>query len=248
MFKKILFLLLFSSIIYAQTITVAVAANASYVINTLKKEFNKLHPNTKVRIIIAGSGKLTAQIINGAPFDLFMSADMKYPQELYNQNITITKPIVYAQGGLVFLSTKKQDFSEGINLLEKKNIKKIAIANPKTAPYGKASIEAFKNAKIYSKIKNKFVYGESISQTVSFTLLASDIGIVSKSSLYSSKMSSFKKDINWKELNPNLYTPINQGLVILRKAKDNKEALSFYEFILSSQAKKIFETFGYKTL
>ena len=247
MLKKIIFIILFSNIIYAQTITLALAANVNYAIKDLIKEFNKTHKNTKVKVIIGGSGKLTTQIINHAPYHLFMSADMKYPNELFKQNLAISKPIIYAQGSLAFLSVKKEDYSKGLNLLKEKHIEKIAIANPKTAPYGKASIQALKNSKIYKDVKNKFVFGESISQTVSFTLLASNIGIISKSSLFSSKMKHLKKGLNWEEIDSSLYSPINQGLVILKNGANNKEVLAFYNFLLSPSAKKIFNDFGYIT-
>ncbi len=245
MLKKLVGTILISSSLIAGNINIAVAANVSYAIDDLKKEFNKIYPNTKVRITIGGSGKLTAQIKNGAPYNLFMSANMKYPQSLYNDKVAITKPIIYARGSLAILSSKKQDFSKGIELLKDKSITRIAIANPKTAPYGKASIEAIKNAKIYDKIKSKFVYGESISQTVSYTVTATDIGMIASSSLYSPQMGHFKKNINWVEVDSSLYTPINQGIVILKNAKDNVEVKAFYDFILSDSAKKIFIDFGY---
>jgi molybdate transport system substrate-binding protein len=127
-------LFIFSSSLYAGDINIAVAANVSYAIDTLKKEFNKIYPNTKIRVTLGGSGKLTAQIKNGAPYDIFMSANMRYPNALYKDKIAITKPIIYAQGSLAYLSNKKQDFSQGINLILNKKIRKIAIANPKTAP------------------------------------------------------------------------------------------------------------------
>ncbi|MEA1955877.1 MAG: molybdate ABC transporter substrate-binding protein [Campylobacterota bacterium] len=246
MFKKMIVIsLIFASSIYAGTINIAVAANVSYAIDELKKEFKKLHPNIKVRVTLGSSGKLTAQIKNGAPYGLFMSANMKYPNALYKEGIAITKPLLYTQGSLAYLSSKKRDFSKGIKLLEDAKIKRIAVANPKTAPYGKATIEAIKNAGIYEKVKGKFVYAESISQTVSYTVVATDIGFVAKSSLYSSKMSRFKEGINWVEVDSKFYTPINQGIVILKKAKDNKDINDFYDFIISTEAKKIFKDFGY---
>ena len=229
----------------AGTIQIAVAANVSYAIDDLKKEFNKLYPDTKVKVTLGSSGKLTAQIKNGAPYQLFMSANMKYPQALYEDTTAVTKPIIYAQGEIALLSNKKQDFTKGIKLLKDKKISKIAIANPKTAPYGKAAVEALKNAGVYNDVKKKFVYAESISQTVSYTVTATDIGVIAKSSLDSPKMAEFKKGINWGEVDPKLYTPINQGVVILKEGEKNAEVAAFYNFVLSEKAKKIFEDFGY---
>lgn len=107
--KKILILLLITcASLFAQKINIAVAANVSYAIDDLIKEFNKTNPNTKVVVTLGSSGKLTAQIKNGAPFDVFMSANMKYPDALYKDKIAMTKPIVYAQGSLAILSSKRE--------------------------------------------------------------------------------------------------------------------------------------------
>lgn len=130
-------------------------------------------------------------------------------------------------------------------MLANKDIEKIAIANPKTAPYGTAAIEALKNANILDKVESKFVYAESISQAVTYAMTAADVGFIAKSSLYDEKMSQYKENINWISVDPKLYTPIDQGIVILNRAKDNKEAKAFYDFILSDNAKKIFIDFGY---
>jgi len=241
--KKLLILLALSiSVLNAGTISVAVAANVSYAIEDLKKEFSKTHPNTKVRVTLGSSGKLTAQIKHGAPYDLFMSANMKYPEALYKDKIAINEPLVYALGSLAILSNTKRDFSNGIYILQNKQVSKIAIANPKTAPYGIAAMQALTNAKIMDDVKSKFVYGESISQTVSYAVTAADIGIIAKSSLYSSNMSKYKENINWIAVDTKLYTPIKQGIVIL---KEDAEVKAFYDFILSEDAKKIFKNYGY---
>lgn len=243
--KIVLGILLLNLCLFADKINIAVAANVSYAIDDLIAEFNKSNPNTQVAVTLGSSGKLTAQIKNGAPYNLFMAANMKYPDALYKDNIAITKPLIYAQGGLAMLSSKPTDFSKGIQLAIDDSIDKIAIANPKTAPYGKAAVEAMKNAKIYDKVVRKYVYAESISQTVTYALTATDVGFIAKSSLYSSKMAKFKEGVHWSDVNPSLYTPINQGIVILSNAKNNAEVKAFYDFILSERAKKIFNQFGY---
>jgi len=244
--KKSVFLVLLLSIgVFATTINVAVAANVSYAVDDLKTRFNELHPDIKLQITLGSSGKLTAQIKNGAPYGLFMSANTTYPQTLYKEKIAIEKPVVYTQGALACFSIKKYNLNKGITLLSDKNIQRIAIANPKTAPYGKATFEAIKNAKILDKIKHKLIYGESISQTLSYAITATDIGIVAKSSLYSSRMKDYKKGVNWKEINPKLYTPIKQAMVLLKYSNNSKEYRAFYDFILSDEAKIIFKRYGY---
>lgn len=244
MLRKMFIATLFvASVMQGKSVNVAVAANVSYAMPALKSEFAKLHPDIIIQESLTSSGKLTAQIKNGAPYELFMSANMKYPNALYKDGLSKTKPIVYAQGSLAYLSAKKRDFSQGIKLLDESFIQKIAIANPKTAPYGKASVEAMKNAKIYSSVKSKLVYAETISQTVTYALTATDVGIIAKSTLFSDKMKSYKKGINWSDVNPKLYTPINQGIILLKNS--SAEAKAFYDFILSDKAKEIFRAYGY---
>ena len=246
--RIVLSILLSFATVSAGEITIAVAANVSYAIEALKKEFNVIYPETKVQVILGSSGKLTAQIKHGAPYGLFMSANMKYPDTLYKEKIAVTKPVVYAQGALAYLSVNKQDFSKGSMLLREDKIKKIAIANPKTAPYGVAAVEALKNANLYDAIKEKFVYGESISQTVAYATTAADIGLIAKSSLYSPQMAHFKEEINWSDVDETLYTPISQGMVILKKGENNSEVKAFYDFMQSDKAKVIMKNFGYKVL
>jgi molybdate transport system substrate-binding protein len=243
--KTVSILLLTAAALMASEIKIAVAANVSYAIDELKAAFAKSHPDTKVQVMLGSSGKLTAQIKNGAPFGLFMAANMKYPNALYHDKIATTKPIVYAQGALAYLSVKPLDFSKGIALLSAKNMGKIAVANPKTAPYGKAAIEAMKNGKVYESVKDKFVFAESISQTVTYAITAADIGFIAKSSLYSPKMAQYKENVNWSAVEPELYTPIKQGIVLLKNGSDNPEYRAFYDFILGEKAKEIFKRYGY---
>lgn len=231
--------------LWAGTINVAVAANVSYAIDDLKKAFNAHYPDTKVRVTLGSSGKLTAQIKNGAPYDLFMAANMKYPKSLYESGAALTRPLIYAQGSLAYLSKTQKPFKKGMALLTEKSIKRIAIANPKTAPYGKAAVEAMKNARVYDTTEKKLVFAESISQTVTYALTAADIGFIAKSSLFSPKMERFKQGINWYDVDASLYTPINQGIVLLKKARNNSEATAFYAFMLSTEAKKTLNDFGY---
>ena len=195
--KKIIFgFMVLCSSIFAGEITVAAAANVSYAIDELVKEFNKTNPDTKVQVTLGSSGKFVTQIENGAPFDIFMSADMKFPQSLYEKKLAKNVPVIYAQGSLAMLSSKKLDFSKGINVIKDSSISKIAVANPKTAPYGAAAIEAIKNAKIGNGVESKFVFAESISQAVTYAITAADVGFIAKSSLYEDNMTKYKENKN----------------------------------------------------
>lgn len=243
--RDVLLALLTAMTLTAGEIDIAVAANVSYAIDELKAEFAKTSPEIEVRITLGSSGKLTAQIKNGAPYGMFMAANMAYPQTLYDEKLAITRPIVYAEGALAYFSVTPRDFTKGIRLLEESAIKRIAIANPKTAPYGKAALEAIAHAERYDALKAKFVYAESISQTVSYAMTAADIGIVAKSLLYSPKMARFQQDRQWAAVDPSLYTPIKQGIVLLREAEGDTAYRAFYDFMLSDKAKSILMRYGY---
>jgi len=245
MLKFFLSSVLLSVSLLAGEISVAVAANLSDAIEVLKTEFAKNNPNTKVNTILGASGKFTTQIKSGAPFDLFLSADMKFPENLYAEQFAITKPVVYASGALAMVSTKGLDLSQGIAVLNDPKVEKVAIANPATAPYGTASVEAFKNAKVFEKTEPKLVYGDSIGQALQFALTAADVGFVNASAFYSDKMKNYKEGKEWVMVDAKLYTPIAQGIVVLKQAEHNAEAKAFYDFILSAPAKKIFKSYGY---
>lgn len=245
--KKILLLIymLSTTLLYSQTINIAVAANISYAIPQIVKEFNKLYPNTKVNTILGSSGKLTAQIFHNAPYDIFLSANMKYPQTLYKKKFTLNSPKIYAKGSLVLFSSQKRDFTKGLNILLDKNIKTIAIANPKTAPYGLAAKKVLVISKLYDSIKSRLIYGESIGQTLTYSVKVCDIGIISKSSLFHKSMKKYQLNDNYIEIDKNLYKPINQGIVLLKNAKNKIEAKQFYDFIFSTNARKILSKYGY---
>jgi len=242
--KKVLFFIffLFTILDAKENLTLALSANVSFVKDELIRAFEAKNPNIEVKSVIGSSGKLAAQIINGAPFDLFMSADMNYPALLYKNNLSKNPPKVYAKGVLILFSFLPRDFSKGLDLLKDENIKKIAIANPKIAPYGKASVEVMKNYKIYSQVKNKLIFAQSISQTFSYVKTAADIAFISKSIVFDPKLKGLKEKINWIELDHSLYTPIKQGVVVLNDKNSSKR---FYNFLFSKKAKEIFKKYGY---
>ncbi len=244
----ILIFLLFSTFIYAQDnqITIAVAANVQFAMKELKQEFKK-ETGISTAIIIGSSGQLTAQIKQGAPYDVFISADLKYPLNLFKNKFAVDSPKVYAMGTLVIWTVKKGiKLDDNLNELLNDNIQKIALANPKIAPYGEAAIEALNYFGIYNNIKNKLVFGESIAHTNQFIISgAADIGFTAKSVVMSPSMEG--KGI-WKEVNPSSYKTIKQGCVILKYGFENHkiETAKFYNFLFSNKAKNILMKYGYQ--
>lgn len=226
-------------------VIVAVAANMQYPMNKLKETFEQ-QTGIKVNVILSSSGKLTQQIQEGAPYDVFISADTTYPQTLYKNKFATAPPKVYAKGVLVLWTTAPGIVpTKDLKVLLANDVKKIAIANPKTAPYGVAAETILKHYKIYDQVKDKLVFGESITQTNQFIASQSaDIGFTAKSVVLSDEM---KGKGSWIDLDINTYTPIEQAAVILRHGTEtNKDASEkFYNYLYSKTAKAIFKQFGY---
>lgn len=234
------FLIISSS--FAQNIKVATAANLQGIIKVLAADFTK-KTGIGVDPIIGASGNLVAQVKNGAPFDVFLSADMSFPQSLFDANLTTGKPVVYASGSLVICSIKNTGFDNWERLLLTPSVKKIAIANPQIAPYGLAAKEALGKKGIWSEIQSKLVYGESISQVNTYISTgAVDVGFTTQSLV---KDMEGKAKLNYKIIDPKSYSPIEQGMVILKHAQGNASAEKFYQYILSAEAKKVFREYGY---
>ncbi len=227
----------------AQQLRIAVAANAQFVAIKLKDAFEK-QTGTDADVTVSSSGKLTAQIEQGAPFDVFMSADMKYPQELYDKGFATDKPAVYAYGTLVIWSLQPLDLSKGLSVVLHDEIKKIAVANPELAPYGEATLQALTRQNLLQQAEPKIVYGESISQVNQYLLSgAADIAFTAKSVVLDSAMANKGK---WVEVNEKLYKPIAQGVVIIKASSHPAAAQQWYRFLFTSTAKAIFKKYGYR--
>ncbi len=241
-FRFILILVFFSACRgdRSQRLTIATAANVQFAMQEIVQDFEK-ESGLLCDIIVGSSGKLTAQINEGAPYHIFISADMKYPEELYRKGKTAGQPVIYAQGKLV-LWTMNPQLPPNLHILETDKVKHIAIANPKTAPYGAVAIEVFENAKLLGTIQNKLVYGESISQVNQFVGSGTaDFGLTAKSVVLSPKMVGKGK---WGELPDTLYTPIQQGAVVLKSEKA-EQAKQFFDFLFSEKGKSILLKYGY---
>jgi len=222
-------------------LVIACSANMQFAIKEIAAAFTQ-EKGYECEVIISSSGKLTAQILEGAPYDIFVSADLKYPETLYKKDVTTQAPKVYAYGQLV-LWTTSESLIPSIETLTDTQITHIALANPKTAPYGKAAVSVLQNADLYEKIAHKLVYGESIAQTNQFIVSgAADIGFTSQSVVLSPVA---KNKGRWSAIDKDDYATIAQGVVILKKDTLREASLKFYDFLFSPKSKEILENFGY---
>ncbi len=224
------------------SLTIAVAANMQFAMEELIKAFSD-KTGVRCETTISSSGKLTVQIKEGAPFDVFVSADMNYPEEIYNSGLAAAPPKVYAYGKLVLWSMK-EGVNPSLDMLGGNSVRHIALANPKLAPYGVAAVEALKNHQLWEQVEKKLVYGESIAQTNQFVLAgAAEVGFTAMSVVLSPQM---KGKGQWIEINQEDYSPIAQGAVAIKRANaPSADAQKFYDFLFSEEASAILKAFGY---
>ena len=245
--SSILSVLLFSAsspVFAAGSVTVAVAANVKFAFQALETTFTK-ETGIAVKDVVSSSGTITAQVLNGAPFDVFLSADTDYPERLRRQGLTASPARIYAYGTLVLWTMKAIDLSQGVPLLTKDAISKVAIANPRLAPYGRESVRAMKHYRVYTAVGPKLVYGQNISQTTQYIeSQAADVGFTAKSVVLAPNMEGKG---HWIEIPHDSYQPIAQAAVILKHGQDQNAAAAkkFFDFIYSAPARAIFARYGY---
>jgi molybdate transport system substrate-binding protein len=225
-------------------IRVAAAADLKFAMDELAARFEK-ESGTKVNVTYGSSGNFFAQIQNGAPFDLFFSADIEYPRKLEAAGLAEPGTLFeYATGRIVIWASA----NAGVDVAKEKwasllkpEIQKIAIANPDHAPYGRAAVAALKNAGIYDRVKSKLVYGENISQAAQFVQSGNaQAGIIALSLAISPGM---KEGKSW-EIPPDKYPPLEQGAVLLTTGK-KEEARQFLELVKSPEGRAALEKFGF---
>ncbi|PAF41569.1 molybdate ABC transporter substrate-binding protein [Helicobacter sp. 11S03491-1] len=240
--KKLLWILcLIGGILLGREANIAAAANLRYVLNELQKEFSSSHANDKLQISYSSSGKAYTQIIQGAPIDLFVSADEEFPQKLYAQGKAPQKEQIYAQGVLVLWSANPEIKITSLEILTSPNIKHVAIPNPKLAPYGRAAQEVLEKINLDKTLAFKLINATSISQAHQFVATRSaELGFGAFSLI-----DKADKKVSYYIVDKSLYAPINQALVLTNYGKNNTLAKEFKDFILSPKAKKIFEKYGY---
>jgi molybdate transport system substrate-binding protein len=249
--RRALFLLCLFSLslcadVSAQTIRIAAAADLQYVLTDLSAQYEK-QTGVKLAITYGSSGSFFAQIQNGAPFDLFLSADLDYPKKLIDAGFADSNSLqIYATGRLVLWlpSDSPLDPAAGLKMLLDPRIQKIAIANAEHAPYGRAAVVALQNAGLYDQLKPKLVFGENISQAAQFVQSGSaQAGLIALSLALSPAMNSGKRWI----IPPDRYPPVDQAVVLLKSSPNKQAAISFLAFVNSPKGRTAFERYGYST-
>ncbi|OOZ39240.1 molybdate ABC transporter substrate-binding protein [Solemya pervernicosa gill symbiont] len=240
-YALLLGMLLIEPIVQAAEVKVAVAANFTDVARELVPLFKQTTGHT-ASISFGSTGKLYAQIGNGAPFGVFLAADSERAWRTEASGLAVEGTrFTYAVGRLVFWSSTSGQFNEGESYLRSASFKRVAIGNPKTAPYGHAAKQVLEHLSLWSEVEPKLVRGESIAQTFQFTATGNvDAGFVALSQVK-----------GWRErgtlwtIPQKYYSPIEQQAVLLSKGRDNPAAIAFVDFLRSVAARKVISSYGY---
>jgi molybdate transport system substrate-binding protein len=229
----------------AQEFAVAAAADLQFAMQDIAARFQKETGST-VKLIYGSSGNFAQQLQNGAPFDMFFSANLDYPKQLEAAGLTEPGTLYeYAKGRIVIWVLKQSalDLSFGPKVLLDPSVKKIAIANPEHAPYGKAAVAAMQKENVYEKVKDRLVLGENISQAASFVVSgAADVGIVALSLAVSPTM---KDKGRYAEVPDSDYPPLEQACVILRSSKNKQIARKFLAFVETAAIGEVLRSYGF---
>src|ERR1700688_439918 len=241
----LLVVLLTASSARAPAVKVAAAADLKFAMAELAAQFEK-QSGAKLDVTYGSSGNFLTQIQNGAPFDLFFSADSEYPKKLEAAGLTDPGTLLeYAVGHIVIWAPSDSEINtskDGWKSLLDQRVKKIAIANPEHAPYGRAAVAAMKKAGIYEQVKDKLVYGENISQAAEFVQSGNaQAGIIALSLAVSPAMKNGKR---W-EIPADSYPAIKQAAVVLKASKNKDAACRFLEFVSGPQGREILQRFGF---
>lgn len=229
----------------SEELSIAAASDLQFALKDLVAEFEN-QSNTHVKLSLGSSGNFFSQIQNGAPFDLYFSADIDFPKKLEESGHAVAGTLYrYAIGRIVMWVPKhsKLDVSRGMEILLAPSIEKIAIANPKHAPYGRAAVSAMQHFRVHDLVRAKLVLGENVSQAAQFVESgASDIGIIALSLALAPRM---KEAGRYWEVPMDAHPPIVQGAVVLKQARNPEAARAFLEVVRSAQGQAVMMRYGF---
>lgn len=225
---------------------VAAAADLKFAMDDMLKDFSRVRPDVDVRVTYGSSGTLFAQLANGAPFDMFFSADIDYVHRLRSQNLIVPgSDVVYAVGRIVLWVGRSSplDLTRGLAVLGDASVRRVAIANPAHAPYGRAAEAAMKSMKIYDEVRSKLVFGENVAQAAQFVESgAADAGIIALS--LASSPALMNEGRFW-EIPLATYPRMEQGGAVLKRTREPEAAGALATFVLGTNGRATLERFGF---
>ena len=232
-----------STAAHAEEITIAAAADLKFAMDEIVSGFKKDHPGNDLKVTYGSSGKFHTQIQQGAPFDLFFSADIAFPRELAKAGMAASEVRPYAVGRIVLWSNSMDATKLTLASLTDPKITKIAIANPKHAPYGKRAEEALRASGLWDKLQPKFVFGENIAQTAQYVQSGNaQAGIIALSLAVNPELAN--KGGNYL-IPENLHNPLEQGYIITKRGADKPLAKKFSEYMGSKKARSVMTKYGF---
>ncbi|WP_426703099.1 molybdate ABC transporter substrate-binding protein [Rhodanobacter sp. Col0626] len=227
----------------ARHITIAAAADLHYAMDAVIAGYRRAHPQDTIDVTYGSSGKLLVQIEQGAPFDLFFSADSDYPRQLVAHGDAVGKPMPYVLGRIVLWSSSLDASQLSMANLAQARFDRIAIANPQHAPYGKLAVQALHAAAVWDAVEPKLVYGENIAQTAQFAVSGNvKVGIIAHSLALAPEMA---KRGSYAQIPTSLYQPLVQSFVMTRRGADNSLARDFSHYILGPASRKVLSGYGF---
>ncbi|MGQ9723881.1 MAG: molybdate ABC transporter substrate-binding protein [Tepidimonas sp.] len=235
--------MLLAATAHAEKITVAAAADLKFAMAEIVAAFKKAHPGDEVEVIYGSSGKFHTQIQQGAPYDLYFSADIAYPRELVKMGLAASEVKPYAFGRIVLWSVSMDASKMTLENLTDPKITRVAIANPKHAPYGKRAEEALRASGLWEKVEPKLVFGENISHTAQFVQSGNaQVGIIALSLALNPELASKG---GYSLIPDKLHEPLEQGYIITKRAAANKLAQQFAEYMSSQPARAVMTKYGF---
>ncbi len=236
-------LLLITTAAHAEKLTIAAAADLKFAMDEVVAAFKTANPTDEVTVVYGSSGKFNTQIQQGAPYDLYFSADIAFPRELEKKGLTASAITPYALGRIVLWSANTDAKALTLDSLTDPKITRIAIANPKHAPYGRRAEEALRATGVWDKVEPKLVYGENIAHTAQFVQTGNaQVGIIALSLAVSPELA---KQGGYGLIPDTLHEPLEQGFVITKRAQDNKAAHRFAAYMNSAPAQTVMTRYGF---
>ncbi|WP_228677575.1 molybdate ABC transporter substrate-binding protein [Marinobacter lipolyticus] len=228
---------------FADKLMVAAASNLQYAMEDILKQFREQHPDDTINVVYGSSGKLSTQIAQGAPYDLYFSADITYPRQLASMGLAASEVLPYGVGRIVLWSATRDASGMTLADLVPEDIQRIAIANPRHAPYGARAREALEAAGVWPQIQNKLIFGSNISQAAQFVETGNaQVGVLALSLALSPRLAP--SGSYWL-IPDSLHKPLEQGYIITQRAADNELAQRFSAFMGSDRVRQIMRDNGF---